>query len=123
MRGMRTELRQPRRDHLLKRPFSHPAANLIDLLADHPKHDSGRSRIIVRVNRPYRAIGHRPFVPAVVAGSEPMDSFRGLHQSKLLDAMTAMIVFDERGDSRVDRQESFRLDARFTKPCEGHARL
>jgi hypothetical protein len=45
-----------------------------------------------------------------------MNSLRGLHQVKLLDAMAAPIVLDERGDRYMNRHQPLGLHARFTQP-------
>jgi len=101
---MRTEPREPRRKQLLKRHLRDPAANLIDLAADHPKHDPRGLRIGVEVERPRRAVLHREVPMPMRPAGPPMDGLRGLHQVKLLDAMAAPVVLDERGDGHMNRQ-------------------
>jgi hypothetical protein len=59
----------------------------------------------------------------MVAGRLAMDGFRGLHEAKLLNAMAAPIILDERRDRHMDRENSLGLYTGFTKPSEGYTRL
>jgi hypothetical protein len=123
MRRVRTEPRQPRRPHVLKRRFSDPAANLIDLLADDAEHDARGPRIGVNVERPKRSVSHRPLVMPMRAGRQAMHSLRGLHKAKLPDPMAPSVILNERANCDMDREKSLRLHTGLTKPCEGHTRL